>query len=237
MLLPLPALGWAGGSVWSLLLCACAPVIALYSACLVVLLRCRFRLCLLSIYCLASSHDWSASWKCTRCAATGALYAPFVLLPPASLSLCFLLLAVLPALFASCVIVLVLGCAVGVWLLCYCVARQWQSDVVIARSARAVCALFVCCALSVLPLRLGSSFVGWSCLFVSCNALLVLRIAYKLTPNMTQEEEAALAVPAALRGSVDQQATRQRDTRSSRGTYSPHSLDSAALRNRAAHLP
>ena len=158
MLVSLPALGWAGASVWSLLLCFCLPAAALYAACLFLLWRCRFRLRLLSVHCLPASHEWSGSWPLTRWLAAVLLCAPFALLPVAVAALCFVLLAVLPALFASCVAALLLGCAASGALLCYCVARRWQADGVTQYSSRGLCALFACIALSVLPLRLGDSF-------------------------------------------------------------------------------
>ena len=195
MLVSLPSLGWSGGSVWSLLLCFALPAALLYCVCLLLLWRCRCRLRLLSVHCLPGSHDWSDSWLLARWLAVAALYAPFVLLPVAVLAVCFVLLAALPALFASCLIALLLLCAAAGALLCYCEARRWQSDALTTRSLRAVYALSACVALSVPPLRLGSSFVGWSCLFVSCNAILVLRLVYKVRPNLS-EQSAAAPVPA-----------------------------------------
>ena len=204
MLLSLPALGWAGASFWSLLLCLWLPAALLYSTCLFLLCRCRFRLRLLSVYCLPTPHDWSASWLVSQWMAAGALYAPFALLPVALLSLCFTLLAVLPALFAACVVALLVGCAASGALLCYCAARHWQSDRVTTRSLRAVCALFTCIALTVPPLRLGSSFVGWSCLFVGCNSILMLRLVYAARPNLPDSAAAALALPPDVNSALHQ---------------------------------
>ena len=191
--------------MWSLLLCFALPAALLYCVCLLLLWRCRCRLRLLSVHCLPGSHDWSDSWLLARWLAVAALYAPFVLLPVAVLAVCFVLLAALPALFASCLIALLLLCAAAGALLCYCEARRWQSDALTTRSLRAVYALSACVALSVPPLRLGSSFVGWSCLFVSCNAILVLRLVYKVRPNLSEQSAAALSLPAAVTRAIEQQ--------------------------------
>ena len=211
MFAALPSLGWAGASLWSLLLCFGLPALLLYSACLALLTRCRFRLRLLSIHCLPTSRDWARSWPLTRLLARTALCAPFVLLPVSLSSLCALLLLRLPALFASCCVALLLGCAACGALCCYCAARRWQSDAFIAAAQRAVCGWFTCTALSVLPLRLGSSFVGWSCLFLGCNALLLLHALYAVRPNLADEAAAALALPKQLRLGVEQAATPQRN--------------------------